>query len=168
MQQSYLHDFLVDGVGGHDEMKSQEMKHCWQTKISSLMLSLWLQLHIRRPFSLLPHWLKLDVGWICWFKNPYYLCGGLAMSFRVIRHVFSLPQTCSEVLFYYFYDDSNWSMTSLKWKSSRRWMRRKTYQTSIFRFSQIYWKVFFILWIKRNVVKANTYLFRHEGKRHQK
>jgi hypothetical protein len=159
-----IHTWISSGRGHYDEMKSQEMKHCWQTKISSLKLSLWLQLHIRRLFSFLLHRLKLmfcvDLKILITYEKDLW------WVFESLDTFFLYAQTCFR-RFLLFYDNNNWGMTTLEQNESERW-KRETYQTSISRFSQIYWKVFFISWQKRNVVKANTYLFRHEGKRHQK
>lgn len=133
------------GRGDYDEMKSQEMKHCWQAKISSLMLSL-LQLHIRSLFP--THRLELKLKNVCfcvdlkilitYAKDLWWLFESLDTFF-----LSPPPPTCFRS-FYYFYDNNNWGMAaSYKWNVDVE--SEKTYQTSISRFSQIYWKVFFIL-----------------------
>lgn len=80
-------------------------------KISSLMLSLLLQLHAwsRRIFISICH---IDSRWSekCLFsvENSYYLwCEGLVPIFRVIRHVFSCNMLEKALLPLH---DDNWSV----------------------------------------------------------
>lgn len=100
-------------------------------------------------------WSKMYVfvlGWNLFLKFLLFMsCEGLVTIFQVIRHV--LTSTCFRK-FYCFYDN-NWSVEHSVLKLIR-------HQFPVFFCLKFTGKKFSSF--NRNVIKANTYLFRHEVK----
>lgn len=150
----------TQGDYDEDEESRDETLSTIVDKISSLMLSLLLQLHMRlsRSPALFPsptpsHRLEfmLFVISTVFKKFSCYLCEGLVMTVRVIRHVFSAIANMLQNIFTIF------TTTIEAWWGGERGERATSSMSQPPLSStppyQIYWKGFFIFYNRKMSLK---------------